>query len=147
VSPSRTTHKIVHARQEGAQLWSPSFSLQCLFKTTSARIDPHGAGWTLHQLRHSALQHLAQAGRTASELQAKSRHAHWPASGCTYGSVSRPPPASPPNTTRPHAAVPTEHPLTSPLPPSGLLGLPPGGVPAVPHGMLAMAMIDDGVWR
>ncbi|MFB9204674.1 hypothetical protein ACFFV7_26015 [Nonomuraea spiralis] len=35
---------------------------------------PHGDGWTLHQLRHSALQHLAQAGRTAPELQAKSRH-------------------------------------------------------------------------
>uniref|UniRef100_UPI003F499F59 hypothetical protein n=1 Tax=Nonomuraea sp. CA-252377 TaxID=3240003 RepID=UPI003F499F59 len=37
---------------------------------------PHGQGWTLHQLRHSALQHLAQAGRTAPELQAKSRHQH-----------------------------------------------------------------------
>ncbi len=47
-----------------------------LFKTASARIDPHGKGWTLHQLRHSALQHLAQAGRTAPELQAKSRHQH-----------------------------------------------------------------------
>jgi site-specific recombinase XerD len=47
-----------------------------LFKTATARLDPHGAGWTLHQLRHSALQHLAQAGRTAPELQAKSRHAH-----------------------------------------------------------------------
>ncbi|MDL4812659.1 hypothetical protein [Actinomadura opuntiae] len=32
--------------------------------------------WTLHQLRHSALQHLAAVGRTAAELQAKSRHAH-----------------------------------------------------------------------
>lgn len=30
----------------------------------------------LHQLRHSALQHLAQAGRTAPELQARSRHQH-----------------------------------------------------------------------
>jgi hypothetical protein len=27
-------------------------------------------------LRHSALQHLAAAGRTAPELQAKSRHQH-----------------------------------------------------------------------
>ena len=33
-------------------------------------------GWTLHQLRHSALQHLAADGRTAPELQAKSRHLH-----------------------------------------------------------------------
>ncbi|MEV3986849.1 hypothetical protein [Nonomuraea sp. NPDC049758] len=27
-----------------------------LFKTASARLDPDGEGWTLHQLRHSALQ-------------------------------------------------------------------------------------------
>lgn len=47
-----------------------------LFKTASAELDPHGQGWKLHQLRHSALQHLAQAGRTAPELQAKSRHQH-----------------------------------------------------------------------
>ncbi|MGI5291400.1 tyrosine-type recombinase/integrase [Nonomuraea polychroma] len=47
-----------------------------LFKTASAMLDPHRRGWTLHQLRHSALQHLAQAGRTAPELQAKSRHQH-----------------------------------------------------------------------
>ncbi|WP_084774127.1 tyrosine-type recombinase/integrase [Nonomuraea candida] len=47
-----------------------------LFKTASAGLDPHGEGWTLHQLRHSALTHLAAAGRTAPELQAKSRHQH-----------------------------------------------------------------------
>lgn len=47
-----------------------------LFKTATRELDPHGTGWTLHQLRHSALQHLAAAGRTAAELQAKSRHAH-----------------------------------------------------------------------
>jgi site-specific recombinase XerC len=47
-----------------------------LFKTATTSLDPHGQGWTLHQLRHSALQHLAQAGRTAPELQAKSRHQH-----------------------------------------------------------------------
>ncbi|MEV0151644.1 MULTISPECIES: site-specific integrase [unclassified Nonomuraea] len=47
-----------------------------LFKTASAELDPHGEGWTLHQLRHSALTHLAAAGRTAPELQAKSRHQH-----------------------------------------------------------------------
>jgi len=75
-----------------------------LFKTATARIDPHGRGRTLHQLRHSALQHLAQAGRTAPELQAKSRHQHLPASGTTYASARRPPPASPPSTTPPPAA-------------------------------------------
>jgi integrase len=47
-----------------------------LFKTASAALDPHGDGWTLHQLRHSALTHLAADRRTASELQAKSRHQH-----------------------------------------------------------------------
>ncbi|MEU6040307.1 hypothetical protein ABZ801_33365 [Actinomadura sp. NPDC047616] len=47
-----------------------------LFKTASAALDPHPAGWTLHQLWHSALTHLAAAGRSAAELQAKSRHAH-----------------------------------------------------------------------
>lgn len=30
-----------------------------LFKQATAALDPHGTGWTLHQLRHSALQHLA----------------------------------------------------------------------------------------
>jgi len=47
-----------------------------LFKQASMAHDPHGQGWTLHQLRHSALTHLAAAGRSAAELQAKSRHAH-----------------------------------------------------------------------
>ncbi|MFF4621868.1 tyrosine-type recombinase/integrase [Nonomuraea jabiensis] len=47
-----------------------------LFKNASAELDPHGDGWTMHQLRHSALTHLAAAGRTAPELQAKSRHQH-----------------------------------------------------------------------
>lgn len=40
-----------------------------LFKTATATIDPHGLGWTLHQLRHSALTHLAADGRSATELQ------------------------------------------------------------------------------
>ncbi|KIH96705.1 plasmid multimer resolution protein pmrA [Streptomonospora alba] len=47
-----------------------------LFKQASKRHDPHGDGWTLHRLRHSALTHLAEAGRSAAELQAKSRHQH-----------------------------------------------------------------------
>ncbi|MFI6543031.1 tyrosine recombinase XerC [Streptomyces prunicolor] len=47
-----------------------------LFKQATAALDPHGTGWDLHQLRHSALQHLAVDGRTAPELQAKSRHLH-----------------------------------------------------------------------
>jgi integrase len=47
-----------------------------LFKQAAIAHDPHKSGWTLHQLRHSALQHLAIDGRTAPELQAKSRHQH-----------------------------------------------------------------------
>jgi integrase len=47
-----------------------------LFKQASLRHDPHEQGWTLHQLRHSALTNLAAAGRTAPELQAKNRHKH-----------------------------------------------------------------------
>jgi integrase len=47
-----------------------------LFKQASMFHDPHGAGYTLHQLRHSGLTHLAGRGRTAAELQAKSRHRH-----------------------------------------------------------------------
>ncbi|WP_199565474.1 hypothetical protein [Spongiactinospora rosea] len=30
------------------------------FKTASAEPEPHRQGWTLHQLRHSALQHRHQ---------------------------------------------------------------------------------------
>lgn len=52
-----------------------------LFKTASAALDPHGTGWTLHQLRHSALTRLAAGGRTAAELQAESRHLHLPGLG------------------------------------------------------------------
>lgn len=48
-----------------------------LFKQASKLHDPHGAGYTLHQLRHSGLTHLAAKGRSAAEL----------------------PPASPPRTT------------------------------------------------
>lgn len=47
-----------------------------LFKQATTAHDPHDQGWTLHQLRHSSLQHLAAAGRSAPELQAKSRHQH-----------------------------------------------------------------------
>jgi site-specific recombinase XerD len=47
-----------------------------LFKQASQLHDPHGAGYTLHQLRHSGLTHLAAKGRSAAELQAKSRHRH-----------------------------------------------------------------------
>jgi site-specific recombinase XerD len=47
-----------------------------LFKQASKLHDPHDIGYTLHQLRHSGLTHLAAKGRSAAELQAKSRHRH-----------------------------------------------------------------------
>jgi len=50
--------------------------MEYLFKPATAALDPHKKGWTLHQLRDSALQHLAVDGRTPPELQAKSRHHH-----------------------------------------------------------------------
>jgi integrase len=34
----------------------------------------HSGGWTLHQLRHSSLTHLAAMGANSAQLQAKSRH-------------------------------------------------------------------------
>lgn len=41
-----------------------------LFKQASIAYDPHGVGYTLHQLRHSGLTHLAAKGRSAPELRA-----------------------------------------------------------------------------
>jgi integrase len=46
-----------------------------LFKQASLHVTgPGRLGWSLHRLRHSALTHLGANGRTAVELQAKSRH-------------------------------------------------------------------------
>lgn len=43
-----------------------------LFKQSSLKVSGHG--WTLHQLRHSALTHLAEAGVNLPLLMAKSGH-------------------------------------------------------------------------
>ncbi|WP_252375192.1 tyrosine-type recombinase/integrase [Nonomuraea sp. KC401] len=77
-------------------------------KTASAELDPNGEGWTLHQLRHSALQHLAEAGRTAPELQAKSRHQSLSSLRRYLRLARRPPPASPPSMTPPPGAGPVD---------------------------------------
>jgi hypothetical protein len=37
-------------------------------------IDGPGTGWDLHELRHSGLTHLDEAGASLLELMAKSRH-------------------------------------------------------------------------
>jgi hypothetical protein len=72
-----------------------------LFKTATAAIDPHGNGWTLHQLRHS-VSPAPRPGRT-HHPNCKPNHATstWPASVTTSASVKKPPHASPPNTTPP----------------------------------------------
>jgi len=43
--------------------------------TSTVRLFTEHTGRTLHQLRHSALTHLPEAGVDASLLEAKSRHA------------------------------------------------------------------------
>ena len=45
-----------------------------LFKHAALKVT--GESWTLHQLRHSALTHLAEAGVTLPLLMAKSGHQH-----------------------------------------------------------------------
>ncbi|WP_204358786.1 tyrosine-type recombinase/integrase [Streptosporangium sp. 'caverna'] len=45
-----------------------------LFKQATKSIDPIGAGYTLHQLRHSRLAHLGEDGWSASMLMALSGH-------------------------------------------------------------------------
>ncbi|MET7330733.1 tyrosine-type recombinase/integrase [Nonomuraea sp. NPDC005650] len=45
-----------------------------LFKQATKNIDPTGAGYTLHQLRHSRLTHLGEDGWSSSMLMALSGH-------------------------------------------------------------------------
>ncbi|MEU8148838.1 hypothetical protein [Nonomuraea sp. NPDC048901] len=47
-----------------------------LFKQASKLHHPHSTGYTLHQLCHSGLTHLAVKGRGTADLQANSRHRH-----------------------------------------------------------------------
>jgi integrase/recombinase XerD len=46
-----------------------------LFTAATAQLDPAGGGWTLHQLRHSALTHEAEEGTSTPMLLSRSRHA------------------------------------------------------------------------
>ncbi|MEU4539829.1 site-specific integrase [Streptosporangium sp. NPDC023825] len=45
-----------------------------LFKQATKPLDPAGAGFTLHQLRHSRLTHLGEDGWSSSMLMALSGH-------------------------------------------------------------------------
>ena len=44
------------------------------YRTAAAEFRRHSGEWTLHQLRHSSLTHLAEAGASAVMLQAQSPH-------------------------------------------------------------------------
>ena len=46
-----------------------------LFTEATRALDSTGAGWTLHQLRHSDLTHEAEDGASTPMLLARSRHA------------------------------------------------------------------------
>ena len=55
-------------------LYEPTGQARLSYRTAAAEFRRHSDGWTLHQLRHSSLTHLAEAGASAVMLQAKSRH-------------------------------------------------------------------------
>ena len=55
-------------------LYAPTGQARLSYRTAAGEFRRHSGGWTLHQLRHSSLTHLAEAGASAVMLQAKSRH-------------------------------------------------------------------------
>ena len=55
-------------------LYEPTGQARLGYRTAAAEFRRHSGRWTLHQLRHSSLTHLAEAGASAVMLQAKSRH-------------------------------------------------------------------------
>ena len=55
-------------------LYGPTGQARLSYRTAAAEFRKHSGGWTLHQLRHSSLTHLAESGASAVMLQAKSRH-------------------------------------------------------------------------
>ena len=55
-------------------VYAPTGQARLSYRTAAAEFRRHSGGWTLHQLRHSSLTHLAEAGASAPMLQAKSRH-------------------------------------------------------------------------
>ncbi|MDE0170483.1 MAG: site-specific integrase [bacterium] len=58
-----------------SDLYHPTGQARLTYRTAAATFRRHtGGDWTLHQLRHSALTHLAEAGASSIMLRAKSRH-------------------------------------------------------------------------
>ena len=60
--------------QARRDLYAPTGQARLSYRTAAGEFRRHSGGWTLHQLRHSSLTHLAEAGASAVMLQAKSRH-------------------------------------------------------------------------
>ena len=54
-------------------VYAPAGQARLSYRTAAAEFGRHSGGWTLHQVRHSSLTHLAEAGASAVMLQAKSR--------------------------------------------------------------------------
>ena len=67
-------------------VYAPTGQARLSYRTAAAEFGRHCGGWTLHQLRHSSLTHLAEAGASAVMLQAKSRHRDL----CTLSVYARP---------------------------------------------------------
>ena len=55
-------------------VYAPTGQARLSYRTAAAEFGRYSGEWTLHQLRHSSLTHLAEAGASAVMLQAKSRH-------------------------------------------------------------------------
>lgn len=47
---------------------------ELLFGATGRRLDPDGAPWTLHRLRHSGIAYAVSDGWNLAQVRAKSRH-------------------------------------------------------------------------
>ena len=72
-------------------VYAPTGQARLAYRTAAALFGRHSGGWTLHQLRHSSLTHLAEGGASAVMLQAKSRHRdlRWDSGGLRVPARSR----------------------------------------------------------
>jgi len=60
---TRWRTRIAPARRD---LYEPTGQARLRYRTAAAGFKRYSGGWTLHQLRHSSLTHLAEAGVSAS---------------------------------------------------------------------------------
>ena len=77
-------------------VYAPTGQARLSYRTAAALFGRHSGGWTLHQLRHSSLTHLAEGGRVGGDVAGQEPPpgpAHL--SGFTPGPVPKPSPGSP----------------------------------------------------